>query len=77
LKRLGIELPHDLVGDGAVGEFDKRKATRTAGFAVHGHDNVGRLRDRCEVSSKISFRRAVRQVSDEQTDCQGSSSKRV
>jgi hypothetical protein len=77
LKRLGIELPDHLVGDGAVGEFDKGEATRTAGFSVHGHDDVGRLRDSCEVSSKISFRRAVRQVSDEQTDCQGSSSKRI
>jgi hypothetical protein len=34
---------------------------------------VGWFRDGCEVSSKIRLSRAVRQVSDKQTDCQCSS----
>jgi len=73
LERLGVELPDDFVSERAVGKLDKSEAARAAGFPVHGHDDVGRFRDGCEVSSKISFSRAVRQVSDEQTDCQGSS----
>jgi len=73
LERLGIEFPHDLVGERAVGKLDEGEATRSAGLPVDGHDDVGRFRDGCEVSSKISLSRAVRQVSDKQTDCQCSS----
>jgi hypothetical protein len=32
---------------------------------------VGRLCDRCEVGAEIRLARTIREVPDEQTDCQG------
>jgi hypothetical protein len=69
---LCVELPDDFGGKRRVGELDEREAARTSRLPIDRHDDVGRFRDGREVGSKISFRRAVRQVSDEQTDCQGS-----
>jgi hypothetical protein len=70
---LGVEFPDDFVCLGAIGEFDKRKPSRAPCLPIDWHDDVGWCRDGGEVGSKIRFRRAVRQVPDEQTDCQGSS----
>jgi hypothetical protein len=72
LERLRVEFADHVVGLGSVGELDEREASRTAGLSIDWHDDVGWCRDRREVGSKIRFRCAVRQVPDEQTDCQGS-----
>ncbi len=72
LERLLIEPLDDFVRHRAVGEFDERKSARTAGLAIDRHHHMGRLCDGREVGSEIRFGSAVRQVADEQTDCQGS-----
>jgi hypothetical protein len=40
LEWLRVELPDDLFGDRAVGEFDERESARPSGLTVDGHDNV-------------------------------------
>jgi hypothetical protein len=75
LERLGVELPDHFLGEGSFGELDKCEATGTPGLPVHGHDDVGWFCDGCEVSAKIGFSRAVRQISNKQTDCQCASLK--
>jgi hypothetical protein len=70
LEGLRVELLDHCFGNGAVGELDEREATRTAGLAIDRHGNVGRLGDGRKVSAKVGFTCAVREVPDEQTDCQ-------
>jgi hypothetical protein len=70
LKRLGVELLDDLFGDRALDELDEGEATRAAGFPIDRHDNVGRLCDGREMGPEVSLTCPVREVSDEQTDCQ-------
>ena len=71
LEWLRVEFPDDLFGDRTVGELDEGKPSRSAGLAIDRHDHVGRFCDRREVSPEIRFRRAVRQVADEEPDSQG------
>jgi len=61
-----------LFGLGAVSEFHEREPARTTGFTIDRHHHVRRLGDRSEVGSEIRLAGAVRQIPDEQTDCQGS-----
>ena len=72
LERLRVEFADDLVGGRAIGELDKGKPPRTPGLPIDRHDDMGWCRDGREVGSKIRLSCAVRQVPDEQTDCQGS-----
>ena len=72
LEGLRVEPLDDLLRLGAIDEFHERKAARPAGLAIDRHDYMGRLCDRREVGFKVRFCGAIRQVPDEQTDCQGS-----
>jgi len=67
-ERLRVELVDDLLGDGALGEFDKCKAARPPCFAIDRHDDVRGLGDRREVGSEIRFGCPVRKVPYEETD---------
>jgi hypothetical protein len=71
LKRLRIELADDFLRFFTVHELDERKPAWTAGFAIDWHGDVGGLCDGREVGPKIGLARAVGEISDEQTDCQG------
>ena len=72
LERLLIEPLDDVFRHRAFGEFDERKPARASGLAIDRHHHVGRLCNGREVSPEIRFAGAVRQITDEQTDCQGS-----
>ena len=52
-------------------KLDERESARTTGLAIDRHGDVGGLCDGREVGAEIRFARAVREVPDEQTDCQG------
>jgi hypothetical protein len=69
---LGVEFADNLFRDRTLHEFDKGEPPRSAGLAIHRHDDVRRFGDGGEVGSKIRFTRSVRKIPDEQTDCQGS-----
>ncbi len=71
LERLCVELANDFFRLVAVRKLDERKSARASGLSIDRHSDVGRLCNGCEVSPKISFARTVREVPDEQTDCQG------
>ena len=51
--------------------LDEREPARAAGLAIDRHDDVGRLSDGREVGSKVRFGGTVREIPDEQTNCQG------
>ncbi len=70
LKRLGVELLDDGFGDRAIGEFHERETAWPAGFPVDRHHNVGRFCHGGEMCAEVRFICAVREVPDEQTDCQ-------
>jgi hypothetical protein len=76
LERLHVELLDDFFSDRALDEFNEREAAWTAGLAIDRHDDVGRLGDGGEMSAEIRFGRTVREIPDEQTDCQNSLVKR-
>jgi hypothetical protein len=59
-----------LLGDCTIGKFDEREASRSAGLAIDGHHDVGRLSNGREVRSEIRFAGTVWKVPDEQTNCQ-------
>jgi hypothetical protein len=67
---LRVEFLDDVFGDGAVREFHEREAAGTTGLAIDRHNDMGRLCDGGKVGAKIRFTCSVRQVPDEQTDCQ-------
>jgi hypothetical protein len=71
LERLRVELADDFLRLFTVCKLDERKSARTAGLAIDRHGNVGRLCDGREVGPEIGLARTVREVPDEQTDCQG------
>ena len=71
LEWLRVELTNDFFGLLAVGKLDECKSARTTGLAIDRHGDVGRLCDGREVCPKIGLARAVGEVPDEQTDCQG------
>jgi hypothetical protein len=71
LKRLRVETLDDFLGVGAVHELDEREPAGASGFPIDRHDDVGRLSDGREVGAEVRFRSAVREIADEQTDCQG------
>ena len=71
LKWLRIESLDDFVGLAAVRKLDEREAAWTAGLTIDRHDNVGGLCDGSEVGAEVRLTGSVRQVPDEQTDCQG------
>ena len=70
LEGLGVESLDDFFGGSPLDELDERESARPAGLAIDRHDDVGRFCDGREVGFEIRFGRTVRQVSDEQTDCQ-------
>jgi hypothetical protein len=72
LEGLRVEFLDDVFGDGAICKLDERKAAWTAGLAIDRHDDMGRFCDRGKVGAEIRLTCRVRQVPDEQTDCQGS-----
>ncbi len=67
-ERLSVKPLDDFLSDGTVGELDKRKSARTTGFAVDRHDDVRWFSDGSEVTAEVCLCRAVRQVSDKQTN---------
>jgi hypothetical protein len=71
LKRLRIELADDFFSLFAIGELHEGESTWTASLAIDGHGDVGGLSDGREVGAEIRLARAVGEVPDEQTDCQG------
>src|SRR4029079_9040922 len=71
LKRLLIKPLDDLFRLAAILELHERKATRTSGLAIDGHDYMRRFGNSREVGAKISFAGPVGKVPDEQTDSQG------
>jgi hypothetical protein len=73
VKRLSVELLDDLLSERAVGKLDESEASRATGLPIDRHGDVRWFRDGGEVGSKISFGRAVRQISDKKANCQGSS----
>jgi hypothetical protein len=70
LKGLRVEFLDDVFGDRTIREFHEREAAGTTGLAIDRHDDMGRFCDGGKVGSKVRFTRSVRQVPDEQTDCQ-------
>ena len=71
LKRLRIKPLDDLFGLAAILKLHERKATRTSGLAIDGHDYMRRFGNSREVGAKVSFAGPVGKVPDEQTDSQG------
>jgi hypothetical protein len=71
LEWLRVELTNDFFGLLAVCKLDECKSARTTGLPIDRHGDVGRLCDGREVCPEIGLARAVGEVSDEQTDCQG------
>jgi hypothetical protein len=71
LKRLGVELANDFFRLLAVRKLDERKSAWAPGLSIDRHGDVGRLCDGCEVGAEIHLARTIREVPDEQTDCQG------
>jgi len=73
LKRLSVKLSDDFLSERAIGKLDEGEASRATGLPIDRHGDVGWFRDRGEVDSKISFGRAVRQISNKKTNWQRSS----
>jgi len=71
LEWLCVELANDFFRLVAVRKLDECKSAWTTGLAIDRHGDVRRLCDGREVCPKIGFARAVWEVPDEQTDCQG------
>jgi hypothetical protein len=71
LKRLRVEPFDDRFGVAALGKLDKCKAARTSGLPVDRHHDVRGLSNGGEVGAEIRFGGAVREIPDEQTNCQG------
>jgi hypothetical protein len=71
LEWLCVELANDFFGLLAFRKLDECKSARTTGLAIDRHGDVRRLCDGREVCPKIGLARAVGEVPDEQTDCQG------
>ena len=71
LKRLRIKPLDNLFGLAAILKLHERKATRTSGLAIDGHDYMRRFGNSREVGAKVSFAGPVGKVPDEQTDSQG------
>jgi hypothetical protein len=67
---LTIEALHRSVRVRAFGEFDEGETTGATCFPVDGQDDLRRRGDGAEMGAEVGLGRAVRQVTDEQTDSQ-------
>ena len=70
VEDLAVEFLNGLFSVGTILEFNKRKASRPAGFAIDRQDDLGRRRDGTKVASQVGFSGAVGEVTNEQTDGQ-------
>lgn len=71
LEWLRVKLADNFFGFRAIGKLDECKSAWTTSLAIDRHGDVRRLCDGREVCPKIGLARAVGEVPDEQTDCQG------
>lgn len=71
MKRLRVEFADDFFSDGPVRELHEREPARATGLPINRHGNVRGLCDGGKVGSEVRLAGTVREISDEQTDCQG------
>ena len=70
VEHLSVEALDRLFGVRAIEKLDERESARTTGFAIDRQHDLRRRRDRAEVGTQIRFGRAVREITNEQTDGQ-------
>jgi hypothetical protein len=70
VEHLTVETLNRLLGVGAIEKLDKRKAARTTSLAVYREHDLGGWCNSAEIRTQIRFGRAVREVTNEQTDGQ-------